>query len=78
MQECVVELTIHANPKFIWWLVQADDDRRFEAGEREGATVFPNPDAAVAAAETYLVETAADVERSGKPFPEVTYRLVRW
>jgi hypothetical protein len=84
INECLVEITIHASQAspdykdFIVWLVQTDDDRRFEVGEREEATEFTSQDAAIGAAETYLVETAAGVERSGKPLPEVTYRVVRW
>ena len=56
MKECMVEITVHGL-KSVFWLAQTDDDRRIEVGEREEATVFPNPDAAVAAAETYLVES---------------------
>jgi hypothetical protein len=78
MKECLVEFTIDANPKWVTWLFQTDDDSRFEVREREGATVFVNADAAIAAAETYLVESAAEAVRSGKRISELTYRVLRW
>jgi len=79
MKECIVELTLHSNQPLISWLLQTDDDRRFEVHRREEATVFDTPDAAVAAAETFLVEDEAKVDRSEQPdFPPTTYRVVRW
>jgi hypothetical protein len=79
MTECVVEITIHWRPPdMVIWLVQSDDDLRSTGADREQATVFANPDAAIAAAETFLVEEAAEWERDDRACPNITYQIVRW
>jgi hypothetical protein len=86
IKECVVKITSSGEGgKMVGWLVQTDADFRFETGERDEATVFVSPDAAIAAAETYLVEQDPHLEEarmeaaaSGHQRPEVTYQVLRW
>jgi hypothetical protein len=84
IKECVVEITVQAtlaSPHYkdsTAWLAQTDDDRRFEVSDREQATVFATPDAAIGAAGAYLVEVAMKWGGRGTIIPDVTYQVVRW